>query len=314
MARKIAEGAGRAYDIGTMGVGVALAGAYELVTGLSSIDPETGTRGRASIPTGFLNVDRCTLGLWPGELTVVAGPPGAGKSSFASTVALNAARSGARVLYVTLERSAASAAVRMIANQARVDLGKMLGGRLGEDDWGAIADASNEISRLDLLVHDGFFDTGADFRSLVEAASERAGGLLVVVDDVDLLERASLRGPWCAFLKEVARESGVAILAVCDSAEGRALPHGSGAADSVVLLERGPSDPAVVGALIAKHGLCAPTETRLCFLPQFSSFVDYAEEDRASRHGKGRVEELAANLGMGADEVADALDALCGDE
>ena len=64
-------------------------------------------------PTGVDELDRVLGGgLVPGAVVLLAGEPGAGKSTLALEVAARAARSGRRVLYVTGEESAAQVRLR----------------------------------------------------------------------------------------------------------------------------------------------------------------------------------------------------------
>lgn len=55
------------------------------------------------LSTGFPSIDNLTLGLAGGELIIVAGPTSTGKTLLSMTIANNVAKSGGRVLFVTLE-------------------------------------------------------------------------------------------------------------------------------------------------------------------------------------------------------------------
>jgi replicative DNA helicase len=68
--------------------------------------------------TGFADLDRMTSG-WPlAQLSVVAGRPGMGKSAFAVSAALNAAKAGASVLIFSLEMTAEQLGGRMLTDLA----------------------------------------------------------------------------------------------------------------------------------------------------------------------------------------------------
>jgi DNA repair protein RadA/Sms len=76
---------------------------------IDSIEVEAAT----ARPTGVDELDRVLGGgLVPGAVVLLAGEPGAGKSTLALEVAARAARSGRRVLYVTGEESAAQVRLR----------------------------------------------------------------------------------------------------------------------------------------------------------------------------------------------------------
>jgi replicative DNA helicase len=95
------------------------------VTTISVIDAMTlvlnrddAAINRRVVKTLLPSLDEQIGGLMPGELSVVGGRPGQGKSTFALQVAINAARAGKGVLYWSGEMSAEAMAQRTIASIA----------------------------------------------------------------------------------------------------------------------------------------------------------------------------------------------------
>ena len=88
------------------------------------------------VPTGFADLDRCTNGLHPGQLIVVAARPGIGKS----TLALDFARHGRRwgttdgVIF-SLEMTKVEITMRLLSAEARVHLQNLRCGRMSDEDW-----------------------------------------------------------------------------------------------------------------------------------------------------------------------------------
>ena len=80
--------------------------------------------------------------------------PGVGKTSFALNLAINAAKSGAAVAFFSLEMSGAQLVQRILCAEARVSLSKIRGGFVSEGDWGALAEAMNSLSKLELYIDD----------------------------------------------------------------------------------------------------------------------------------------------------------------
>lgn len=68
--------------------------------------------GERGLQTGFAQFDYVTGGLDPGQLIIIAGRPGTGKTSLAGGIAWNVARSGKVALFVSLEMGVAELAVR----------------------------------------------------------------------------------------------------------------------------------------------------------------------------------------------------------
>ncbi|MFA5273267.1 MAG: DnaB-like helicase C-terminal domain-containing protein [Candidatus Peribacter sp.] len=72
-------------------------------------------KGVEVIPTGFPTFDlMCGGGLERGGMMVVAGPPGSGKTAFATTLASNFLGQGRKVCYVTLEMAGERIVVRIL--------------------------------------------------------------------------------------------------------------------------------------------------------------------------------------------------------
>lgn len=118
----------------------------EIVSKTSEADAPEGE----VLSTGLLNLDAVLGGLRPGELVCIAGTSRSGRHSLACQIGLSAARQGASVLIVSTETSARQVALRALASDARVDICKLEAGRLDEDGWKRVADASEAISGLDL--------------------------------------------------------------------------------------------------------------------------------------------------------------------
>lgn len=82
-------------------------------------------------PFGFPEIDERIGGTRPGELTVVAGYSGIGKSNFLGWSAIRAQDQGFKVLYVTLEMPIADVLMRMDAYSSGLAMGKLLNPRPG---------------------------------------------------------------------------------------------------------------------------------------------------------------------------------------
>lgn len=74
------------------------------------------------LKTGIQPLDDKILGFLPGELVVLAARPRQGKSALASQIAVNIARAGHGVLFVSLEMSPQSLMERILSSEASVDL------------------------------------------------------------------------------------------------------------------------------------------------------------------------------------------------
>jgi replicative DNA helicase len=134
------------------------------------------------IPTGISTLDRVSGGLWPGVLTVLAGRPGMGKSAFVLNIATNAALSGKRVLYITLEDTRYFVAVRLLARFAKLDNITLTMRAVRDDQQRALLDGYNRACGLPLWVDDVRGLSSAEIRSRVMAHKDKHGIDLLVLD------------------------------------------------------------------------------------------------------------------------------------
>jgi len=101
---------------------------------------------------GFRQIDRKLGGWHRGDLIVVGARPSMGKSAFALCSALQVARAGGRVGFVSTEMDAPSLGIRMAASTAGIPIHDVRSGQVSDDGWERIARASNEIAGLPLRV------------------------------------------------------------------------------------------------------------------------------------------------------------------
>lgn len=96
--------------------GLAETGPGQRTTTSASMALEAALRDtKRGIPTGWADMDRKFLGWRDGRLYIAAGRPGMGKSLFGAAAALDVARRGIPVAFVSLEMSAGELAVRLAA-------------------------------------------------------------------------------------------------------------------------------------------------------------------------------------------------------
>ncbi len=111
--------------------------------------------GVTGVPTGFSDLDQLTAGLQPTELTILAARPAMGKTSFALSLAQNAAiENGWPVLVFSLEMSSMQLAERLLCSEARVDSTNLRRGQLQRQDMTNLTYAANNLSKARILIDD----------------------------------------------------------------------------------------------------------------------------------------------------------------
>jgi replicative DNA helicase len=117
------------------------------------------------IQTGFLDYDKATGGIQPGELVILSGEPGVGKSFLTLQMAIGLAKSAPGCLY-SLEMLGKSVGVRAIAIESGIQASRIRSGRMEEDDWTAFVQTYSDLSELPIYASD------ADGWSLAELKAD----------------------------------------------------------------------------------------------------------------------------------------------
>jgi replicative DNA helicase len=207
---------------------------------------EAAARGHriTGTATGLLKLDEKIAGLHAGDLMVIAGRPGMGKSAAALDIATNVASPSTRdaqdengyrieesvpgvgVAVFSLEMPREQLATRSACSEGRVDLGKLRGGFMQPDDWRRLTEAAAYCSSLPIWIDDtpaiSLLELRAKvrrIRSQCEREGRRFG--LIVVDYLQLMRgtgkednREQVISGLSQGLKALAKEAEVPIIAL----------------------------------------------------------------------------------------------------
>ncbi len=143
-------------------------------------------------PTGFDKLDKMTAGMHPGDLIIVAGRPGMGKTSFALNVGINAAVARKRATAVfSLEMPKEQLVKRMLCSEARVDGTRMRTGQLTRDDWPKLAASAGMLSELPVWIDDTPAISVLELRAKARRLQSEAGLGVIIVDYLQLMRSGS---------------------------------------------------------------------------------------------------------------------------
>ena len=98
-----------------------------------------------AIETGLKNLDRLIGGFYGGEFTVIGARPSVGKSAFLQFIALDAARKGHKVGFVSCEMIDIGFGQRIFSYLAKVNGMNIRRGELSPGDWDSCSTALSEI-------------------------------------------------------------------------------------------------------------------------------------------------------------------------
>ena len=173
---------------GADGAGTAVASAIARV--LARIDETADGRPPGdSIPTGFPSVDRVLGGgLRRGDLAVLGGDVGSGKSALALAIAVRAAAEGRSVVFYTGEMSDGRVAERILAIEGRAQVDDMRRGTLDDPTRASVGAAAVRLRQTRLVV--ASLPTGAE--PLGADLATRRGAELAIVDPLQMLSSGRL--------------------------------------------------------------------------------------------------------------------------
>lgn len=260
------------------------------------------------VPTGYTKLDELTAGLHPGDLVIIAGRPGMGKTALALNIARNASVDHkVPVAFFSLEMAREQIAIRLFCSEARINSRDVRSGYIEKNDWGKLIRAANILQDAPVFIDDsagiGVLEMKAKARRL--KAEHNLG--LVVVDYLQLMrgkqtrdssreqEIADISRNLKAMAKELelpvialsqlnraveARQDGVPRLA--DLRESGAIEQD---ADVIIFVHRDlkgestPEERAKTSIIIGKQRNGPIGKIELVFLEQYTRFENYTSAD-----------------------------------
>jgi len=139
---------------------------------------------------GFADLDAVTSGMQPGNVTVVAAQSGVGKSTFALNAAIAAAKTGATVMFSSLEMSATELMQKITAAEGRLALHHLTHqGGLTPQGWETVRRLGPELfASLPLRVYRPDGASLGDIAAAARACARDSDLQLLVVDYLQLVE------------------------------------------------------------------------------------------------------------------------------
>lgn len=172
--------------------------------------------------SGLRDLDDRFRGFKAGQVTIIAGRPGTGKSLLGLCIARATSMSmQAPVLLASMEMSDDEIMDRLVCSEARVELTRVEKNTLDEADWSRIAAVTGRIAKADLRIDDAFEMTLDYLRNLVRTLRRGPGCELLVIDYLQLITapRAQTREQAVAAvsrgLKALAKEFRIPVVALC---------------------------------------------------------------------------------------------------
>jgi len=178
------------------------------------------------LPTGFAMLDQYIGGLNKSDLILLGARPGMGKTAIALNMAMSAAKkSDKTVVIFQLEMSRTQLATRLLSAEGFIDSKKLRLGNLTDEDWQNMANATESLNRLNILIDENSGITVPEMKAKCRRLGDQLG--LIVIDYLQLMHtpkhtdnRVQEVAEISRSLKIMAKELNVPVLCCCQLSRG----------------------------------------------------------------------------------------------
>ena len=141
------------------------------------------------VETGFTDLDYKTAGFHKSDLIIIAARPAMGKSAFAINIATYAAtNNNVPVVIFNLEMSKEQVANRILCSEAMVDSNKIRIGKIDDNEWIKLANASGRLADAPIYIDDTPGISIMEIRARCRKLKLEKNIGLVVIDYLQLVQ------------------------------------------------------------------------------------------------------------------------------
>ncbi len=154
-------------------------------------DNEDGILG---VSTGYSDLDDMTSGFQPGDLVILAARPSMGKTALALNFALNASILKEDLVAIfSCEMPKEQLALRMLAAEAKVDLGRLRTANIHENEYRGLSQALGRLSEAPMYIDDTPSITPLMMRAKCRRLQMEGELRLIIVDYLQLMRSGKKR-------------------------------------------------------------------------------------------------------------------------
>jgi len=172
------------------------------------------------VPSGFRDLDQLLGGFQKSDLLIVAGRPGMGKTSWLLTIAMNAARLGARIGIFTMEMGVEQIVQRMLSMETAINVQKLRLGQMNGQERERFMESIARLTDFQVFIDDTPAMNPAEIRAKCLRLKHEHGLDMVIIDYMQLMNAGKSyennRVQEISFisrhLKELARELNIPVL------------------------------------------------------------------------------------------------------
>ena len=190
----------------------------------------------SGVPSGFMALDRVTLGWQLSDLIIVAARPSMGKTAFVLSMARNMAVNYEQgVAFFSLEMSAVQLMMRLIIAETGLSGNDVKSGRLTPEQWRHLESATKPLASAPLYIDDTPALSVFEFRSKARRLKIHNDIKIIIIDYLQLMtgnqDSKGNREQEVAFisrtLKAIAKELNVPVIALSQLSRATEMRGGS---------------------------------------------------------------------------------------
>ena len=146
------------------------------------------------VPTGCRRMNELTGGWQKGDMIVIAGRPGMGKTAFALHLMMVAVKHGYKIKFYSLEMSYRALAMRILSSDSEIEMGRLKRGQITDEELYRLRQIEMQLRTLNVMINDNgrmtIMDLAADARS-----TKLTSGLdMIFLDYLGLLTPVKVQG------------------------------------------------------------------------------------------------------------------------
>jgi replicative DNA helicase len=179
----------------------------QVVERIDELYSREGSSEITGVPTGWIDLDRMTSGLQPGDMVVVAGRPSMGKTAFSMNIAENVAvEEGLPVAVFSMEMGGVQLAMRMMGSVGQLDQHRLRTGKLNDEDWPRLTHAIQKMNDAQVYIDETPALNPIEMRARARRLSRQCGKLgLIVVDYLQLMQGSTQGDNRASEISEISR-------------------------------------------------------------------------------------------------------------
>ncbi len=180
-----------AYELGSDNARQDYAPIYDVVDSmLQQLDDIQQGKIAPGVMTGFKEIDEITHGLQPGQMIVVAGRPGMGKSTLGVDFARHAAlHQGLTTIVFSLEMSSSDLAKRIMAAETDIPLAAFSNPEeISIERWHTLSNATARMQQSNLFIDDAANVSLMEIRAKCRRLKQTHNLQLIVIDYLQLMK------------------------------------------------------------------------------------------------------------------------------